>query len=109
MLNIRVLPSVIRAMVFGAGIISPLTALSAEPLFDPSKLISQFSSRVFEVVVSAARTQAEIEYDSITFNDTLGTVSVNDLVVQPLPHQGMSGCSLAIGHIAFSSSTASHV
>jgi len=109
MLNIRVLPSVIRAMVFGAGIISPLTALSAEPLFDPSKLISQFSSRVFEVVVSAARTQAEIEYDSITFNETLGTVSVNDLVVQPLPHQGMSGCSLAIGHIAFSSSTASHV
>ena len=109
MSNTLGLAGVIGAMIFGAGIMSPLASLTAEPLIDPSKLINQLSNRVFEVAVSAARTQAEIEYDSITFNETLSTVSINDLVVEPLPHQGMSGCSLAIGHIAFSSSTASHV
>lgn len=98
------LAGVIGAMILGARTMSPLASLAAEPLIDPAKLINQLSNRVFEVVVSAARTQAEIEYDSITYNETLGTVSVNDLVVEPLPHEGMSGCSLAIGHIAFSSS-----
>ncbi len=103
------LAGVMRAVVLWAGIMSPFASITAEPLIDTSKLINQVSNRVFEVAVSAARTQAEIEYDSITFNETLGTVSINDLVIEPLPHQGMSGCSLSIGHIAFSSSTPGHV
>ena len=102
------LASVTRSMVLWTGIMSPLASVTAEPLFDTSKLINLVSNRVFEVAVSAARTQAEIEYDSITFNETLGTVSINDLIIKPLPHQGMSGCSLSIGHIAFSSSTSGH-
>ena len=109
MSNTLGLAGVIGAMILGAGMISPLASLTAEPLIDTSKLINQLSNRVFEVAISAARTQAEIEYDSITFNETLGTVSINDLVIEPLPHQGMRGCSLSIGHIVFSSSTQGHV
>ena len=71
------LASVTRSMVLWTGIMSPLASVTAEPLFDTSKLINLVSNRVFEVAVSAARTQAEIEYDSITFNETLGTVSIN--------------------------------
>ena len=72
MSNTLGLAGVIGAMILGAGVMSPLASLAAEPLIDPAKLINQLSNRVFEVAVSAARTQAEIEYDSITYNETAG-------------------------------------
>ena len=100
---------IMPALVFATGMTCPAITLAAEPLIDTSRLINLVSNRLFEVGISAARSLAEIEYDSITFNETLSTISINGLVVKPLPEQGLSGCTVSIGNIAIASSTAPHV
>ena len=65
------------------------------------KLINSLSNRIMEVLVSSARTKAEISYDSVNYNPTLGLMTLNNLQVAPFARQAENGCLVSVGSIGF--------
>ncbi len=77
-------------------------AFAINERFDLDKLINRFSNRIVEAVVSAARSQAEVSYSSVTYNPTLKTIFLNNLRVTPFNRTDLRGCSVSIGAVGIS-------
>ena len=69
---------------------------------DLDKLINRFSNRIVEAAVSAARSQAEVSYSSVTYNPTLKTIFLNNLHVTPFNRTDLAGCYVSIGSVGIS-------
>ncbi|MEE2774769.1 MAG: hypothetical protein VYE27_07645 [Pseudomonadota bacterium] len=97
--SIKILFLLIFTIIWSSNVVYPHAEINS------GKLINNFSNRVMDALVSMARTKAEISYDSVNYNPTLGQLSISNLRVIPSARsmgRSVSNCFISIGTLSFS-------